>query len=41
MIGDLLREVFKGEQPAAKKTPQQDESDEMDDDSSHGQDQSN
>src|ERR1700759_4585486 len=41
MIGELLREVFKGEQPAAKKTPQQDESDEMDDDSSHGQDQSN
>ena len=32
MIGDLLRELFKGE-PAAKKTPQQDDSDEMDDDS--------
>lgn len=41
MIGELLREVFKGEQAAPKKTPQQDESDEMDEDSSHGQDQSN
>jgi penicillin-binding protein 2 len=41
MIGELLREVFKGEQPAPKKTPQQNESDEMDDDSSRGQDQSN
>jgi penicillin-binding protein 2 len=40
MIGDLLRELFKGE-PAAKKTPQQDDSDEMDDDSSRTQDQSN
>ncbi len=41
MIGDLLRELFKGEAPA-KKTPQQDDSDEMDDDSSSkGQDQSN
>ena len=41
MIGELLREVFKGEQPAPKKAPQQDESDETDDDSSRGQDQSN
>jgi penicillin-binding protein 2 len=40
MIGDLLREIFKGELPP-KKTPQSDESDEMDEDSSRGQDQSN
>jgi penicillin-binding protein 2 len=42
MIGDLLREVFKAEAPA-KKTPQQEDSDDMDDDSdsSRGQDQSN
>jgi hypothetical protein len=41
MIGDLLRELFKGEAPP-KKPSQQDESDEMDeDDSSRGQDQSN
>jgi penicillin-binding protein 2 len=40
MIGDLLREIFKGE-PQSKKTPQSDESDEMDEDSSRGQDQSN
>jgi penicillin-binding protein 2 len=40
MIGDLLRELFKGE-PAGKKTPQSDDSDDMDDDSSRSQDQSN
>jgi penicillin-binding protein 2 len=40
MIGDLLREIFKGE-PESKKTPQSEESDEMDEDSSRGQDQSN
>ena len=40
MIGDLLRELFKGEAPP-KKTPQSDESDEMDDNSSKTQDQSN
>jgi penicillin-binding protein 2 len=41
MIGDLLRELFKGEAPA-KKAPQQDDSDDSDDDSSSkGQDQSN
>jgi penicillin-binding protein 2 len=40
MIGELLRELFKGESPS-KKTPQSDESDEMDEDSSKGQDQSN
>jgi penicillin-binding protein 2 len=40
MIGELLRELFKGE-AAPKKTPQSDESDEMDDDSPKGQDQSN
>jgi penicillin-binding protein 2 len=44
MIGDLLRELFKGEkaEPAGKKTPQSDDdSDDMDDDSSRSQDQSN
>ncbi len=40
MIGELLRELFKGEQPS-KKAPQQDESDQMDEDSSRTQDQSN
>ena len=40
MIGDLLRELFKGE-PPSKKTPQEDDSDEMDEDSSRAQDQSN
>lgn len=40
MIGDLLRELFKGEQPP-KKGSQQDESEEMDQDSSRTQDQSN
>jgi penicillin-binding protein 2 len=40
MIGELLRELFKGETPS-KKAPQQDESDEMDEDSSRTQDQSN
>jgi penicillin-binding protein 2 len=40
MIGELLRELFKGEAPS-KKAPQQDESDEMDEDSSRTQDQSN
>ena len=40
MIGELLRELFKGESPA-KKSPQQDESDETDDDTETGQDQSN
>jgi ABC-type histidine transport system ATPase subunit len=40
MIGELLRELFKGEAPA-KKSPQQDESDETNDDSDTGQDQSN
>jgi penicillin-binding protein 2 len=40
MIGDLLRELFKGEAPP-KKGPQQDESEEMDEDSSRVQDQSN
>jgi penicillin-binding protein 2 len=41
MIGDLLRELFKGE-ATPKKPSQQDESDETDeDDSSRGQDQSN
>jgi hypothetical protein len=40
MIGDLLRELFKGES-AGKKTPQSDDSDDMDDDSSRSQDQSN
>src|ERR1700731_4205492 len=36
MIGELLRELFKGETPS-KKTPQSDESDEMDEDSPKGQ----
>jgi penicillin-binding protein 2 len=40
MIGDLLRAIFKGEAPA-KKTPEQDESEERDEDSSRAQDQSN
>jgi penicillin-binding protein 2 len=40
MIGELLRELFKGE-TSSKKAPQQDESDEMDEDSSRTQDQSN
>jgi penicillin-binding protein 2 len=40
MIGELLRELFKGESPP-KKTPKSDESDEMDEDSSKTQDQSN
>jgi penicillin-binding protein 2 len=40
MIGDLLRELFKGEAPA-KKATQQDNSDDSDDESSKGQDQSN
>jgi penicillin-binding protein 2 len=42
MIGDLLRELFKGEkaEPAAKKAQQSDDSDDMDDDS-RSQDQSN
>ncbi len=40
MIGELLRELFKGEAPA-KKSSQQDESDETDDDSPSMQDQSN
>jgi penicillin-binding protein 2 len=40
MIGDLLRELFRGESPP-KKAQEQDESEEMDDDSSRVQDQSN
>ena len=40
MIGELLRELFKGE-ASSKKAPQRDESDEMDEDSSRAQDQSN
>ena len=40
MIGDLLRELFKGEAPA-KKASQQDDSDDTDEDSSRAQDQSN
>jgi hypothetical protein len=40
MIGDLLRELFKGEAPA-KKSPQQDESDDTDENSPSMQDQSN
>src|SRR5205823_6195269 len=40
MIGDLLRELFRGE-PPPKKAQEQDESEEMDEDSSRVQDQSN
>jgi penicillin-binding protein 2 len=40
MIGEMLREIFKGEVPA-KKSSQQDDSDETDDDTPSGQDQSN
>jgi penicillin-binding protein 2 len=42
MIGDLLRELFKGEAPAKKASQQDDSDDDSDDDSSSkGQDQSN
>ena len=43
MIGELLRELFKGDkgETPAKKNSQQDESDETDDESDTGQDQSN
>jgi penicillin-binding protein 2 len=46
MIGDLLRELFKGEkgdkaESPSKKAPQEDDSDDSEDDSSRGQDQSN
>jgi penicillin-binding protein 2 len=40
MIGELLREIFKAE-PPAKKSPHQDESDQMDEDTPAGSDQSN
>ena len=40
MIGELLREIFKGEQPPTKGSHQE-ESDEMDEDAPSGNDQSN
>jgi len=40
MIGELLREIFKAE-PPPKKSSHQDDSEQMDEDSPSGNDQSN